>query len=340
MVAAVLALASCSSTESGNDKTVTLVSHESFNISDTVLKQFESESGLTVKVLRSGDAGSAVNQAILTKDNPQGDVFFGVDNTFLSRALDAGLFTTYEAADAGKIPQQYKLDSENRVTPIDYGDVCVNYDKKYFADKKLAVPTTFADLAKPEYKNLLVVENPATSSPGLAFLLGSIAQFGVDGWQQYWTELKNNGVLVVDGWEEAYTSRFSGPAQSKGDRPLVVSYASSPPYESASAATPGQEPPTGNLPDTCFRQIEFAGLLANAKNSDGGKKLIDFLISKPFQEDVPNQMAVYPVREDAELPEVFVKYTDAPDQPKSLPADQIAKNREDWIKAWTSTVLK
>ena len=85
-------------------------------------------------MLRSGDAGAAVNQAILTKDNPQGDVFFGVDNTFLSRALDDGLFTPYEAKGLDQVPDELQLDPEHRVTPVDYGDVCVNYDKEAFAD--------------------------------------------------------------------------------------------------------------------------------------------------------------------------------------------------------------
>ncbi len=337
-IVAATALTACN--DSGADKNeVTLVTHESFAVTKEVLDGFTKETGITVKVLRSGDAGAAVNQAILTKGKPQGDVFFGVDNTFLSRALDEKIFTRYEAKGLDQVPDEFKLDPGHHVTPVDYGDVCVNYDKKAFTGAKKP-PATFADLTKPEYRNQLVVENPATSSPGLAFLLGSIAEFGADGWEKYWRDLKANGVEVVDGWEQAYNGSFSGGSQSKGKKPLVVSYASSPPAEVAFSEKPLTEAPTGVALDTCFRQIEFAGLLDGAANADGGKKLLDFLLSREFQQDVPMQMFVFPAREDATLPAVFTKFAAKPTDPKTLPAEEIAANREDWIKTWTAIVLK
>lgn len=207
-------LSACGSSDSSgsaDSKTVTLVSHDSWAVSKSVLKDFEKQSGYTVKVLKDGDAGQAVNKAILTKDNPQGDVFFGVDNTLLSRALDNGLFQSYEAKGADQILPEYRVDQDkHRVTPIDSGDICVNYDKAYFSEHKLTPPQSFDDLIKPEYKNLLVTENASTSSPGLGFLLGTAAKYGDDGWQDYWKKLKANGVKVVDGWEQAYNDEFSG----------------------------------------------------------------------------------------------------------------------------------
>ncbi|MDH2391342.1 thiamine ABC transporter substrate-binding protein [Streptomyces sp. HNM0663] len=325
-------------------KTVTLVSHESFAASEDVLKQFTKETGYTVKVLKSGDAGEALNKEILTKGSPQGDVFFGVDNTLLSRALDHGLFTPYEAKGLAQVRDEVRLDKEqHRVTPVDTGDICVNYDKKYFADKKLAPPRTFDDLAKPEYRNLLVVENAATSSPGLGFLLGTVGAYGADGWQDYWKKLDANGVKVVDGWEQAYNEEFSGSAGGKkagADRPLVVSYASSPPVEVLYSEPQPDEAPTGVATGTCFRQIEFAGLLKGAKNEAGGKALLDFLVSKTFQEDMPLNMFVNPVRDDAKLPELFTKHGEVVEKPATVPADDIAKNREQWIQSWSSLVLK
>lgn len=323
--------------------TVTLVSHDSFNVTDTVLKEFEQQSGYTVKVLKSGDAGAALNQEILTKGSPRGDVFFGVDNTLLSRALDNGIFTPYEAKGLGEVKPEFQLDKEHRVTPIDSGDICVNYDKAYFADKKIAPPQTLDDLIKPEYKNLLVTENAATSSPGLGFLLASVGKYGDEGWKDYWSKLKANGVEVVDGWEQAYNERFSGSAggkKAKGDRPLVVSYASSPPVEVLYAEPQPAEAPTGVATGTCFRQTEFAGLLKGAKNEEGGKALVDFLISKKFQEDMPLQMFVNPVTKDASLPELFTKHGVVVEKPENVAPETIAKNREQWVKAWTSLVVK
>ncbi|MEN8656080.1 thiamine ABC transporter substrate-binding protein [Streptomyces sp. 21So2-11] len=325
-------------------KTVTLVSHDSFAASDGVLKAFTKETGYKVQVLKSGDAGSALNQEILTKGSPRGDVFFGVDNTLLSRALDNDLFTSYEAKGLDRVPDGLQLDkAEHRVTPIDTGDICVNYDKKYFADKKLAPPKSFDDLAKPAYKNLLVTENAENSSPGLGFLLGTTAQYGDDGWRDYWKQLKDNGVKVVDSWEQAYNEEFSGSAggkKTKGDRPLVVSYASSPPVEVLYAKPQPKEAPTGVATGTCFRQTEFAGLLTGAKNEAGGKALLDFLVGKQFQEDMPLNMFVNPVAKDAKLPELFTKFGAVIDKPRTVAPDKIADNREQWVKSWSSLVLK
>ncbi|WP_329440685.1 thiamine ABC transporter substrate-binding protein [Streptomyces canus] len=328
--------------KSSGSKSVTLVSHDSWAVSKSVLADFEKKSGYQVKVLEDGDAGQAVNKAILTKDNPQGDVFFGVDNTLLSRALDNGLFQSYEAKGADRIKAGYRVDGD-KVTPIDTGDICVNYDKAYFAEHKLQPPTSYDDLNKPAYKNLLVTENASTSSPGLGFLLGSAAKYGDDGWQGYWKKLKANGVKVVDGWEQAYNEEFSGSAggkKAKADRPLVVSYASSPPAEVIYADPKPKTAPTGVAQGTCFRQIEYAGLLSNAANAKGGKALLDFLLTTEFQQDMPLNMFVYPVVNGAQVPAEFTQYGPQAKNPETMDPAKIADNRDDWVKSWTSLVLK
>ncbi|WP_327318150.1 thiamine ABC transporter substrate-binding protein [Streptomyces sp. NBC_01235] len=340
-------LSACGSTEgksAAESTTVTLVSHDSWAVSKSVLADFEKQSGYKVKVLKDGDAGQAVNKAILTKDNPQGDVFFGVDNTLLSRALDNGLFQSYEAKRLEQVDARFQLDADkHRVTPIDYGDICVNYDKKYFSEHKLTPPASFDDLVKPAYKNLLVTENASTSSPGLGFLLGTAAKYGDDSWQGYWKKLKANGVKVVDGWEQAYNEEFSGSAGGRkagADRPLVVSYASSPPAEVIFGDPKPATAPTGVATGTCFRQVEFAGLLSNAANSKGGKALIDFLITKKFQEDMPLNMFVYPVVKGAAVPAEFTEYGPAAKAPETMDPAKIADRRDQWVKSWTSLVLK
>lgn len=330
--------------DGSGSKTVTLVSHDSFNASPAVLKEFTEQTGYTVKVLKSGDAVEALNKEILTKGSPQGDVFFGVDNTTLSRALDNGLFTPYEAKGLERVPEAVRLDpGKHRVTPVDSGDICVNYDRKYFADRKLAPPQTLDDLAEPAYRNLLVVENPERSSPGLGFLLGTAAAYGDDGWQDYWKKLRANGVKVVDSWEIAYNQEFSGSAggrAAKGDRPLVVSYASSPPVEVLYAEPRPKTAPTGVSTGTCFRQIEAAGLLDGARNEAGGKALLDFLISRKFQEDMPLTMFVNPVAEDAKLPPLFTEFGEVIAEPRTMAPEKIAENRDQWIQPWSSLVLK
>jgi thiamine transport system substrate-binding protein len=320
--------------------TITLMTHDSFAVSKTVLAAFTKQTGIKVKILQSGDAGAALNQAILTKSHPLGDVFFGVDNTFLSRALTAAIFEPYAPAGLANVPAQYQLDSSHHLTPIDHGDVCINYDKEWFAKHKLAVPTKLTDLTKPAYKGLLVVENPATSSPGLAFQLATIARFGTNGWKAYWSKLRRNDVKVDDGWESAYDGDFSQGANA-GTYPLVVSYASSPPAAVYYSKPRPKTSPIGTMLSSCFRQVEFVGVLRGTEHREAARELVDFMLTAKFQEDVPlGGMWVFPVREGTKLPALFSKFAEVPTKPLSLPAKQIAAQRDAWIEQWTDTVLR
>ena len=320
---------------------LTVMTHDSFAVTEDLVRKFEADNHVKITFVKSGDAGAALNKAILTKNAPAADVFYGLDNTFLSRALHEDIFESYAAPALAQIPDAFKLDPTNQALPVDYGDVCVNYDKAYFQSKGLALPATLEDLAKPEYKDLLVVENPATSSPGLSFLLATIAHFGPDKYLAYWDSLKQNGVVVVNGWEAAYYTNFSA-STGKGPQPLVVSYATSPAAEVVFAQTPPADAPTGSLvgPQACFRQVEFVGIIKGTPQRKLAEKFVDFMLSKPFQEDMPLQMFVYPVIQDAALPEAFQKFAQVPAEPASLAPDQIAQNREKWINAWTDAILK
>jgi thiamine transport system substrate-binding protein len=326
----------------GNEKPreVVLVTHDSFAVSDDVGRAFEEESGYTLRVLQSGDASEMLTKALLTAGNPQGDVLFGVDNNLLSRALDGELFEAYEPPGLDDVDEQYVLDPEHRAIPIDHGEVCLNYDRAWFSERGIAPPTSLEALTRPAYEGLLVVESPATSTPGLAFLLATIARFGEGGWQDYWRSLRRNGVLVVDGWEEAYTVRFSGAAGSRGTRPIVVSYASSPPAEVHFRTPPPVEAPTGVVESSCFRQVELAGVLRGARNEDGARELIDFMLSTRFQEDIPLSMFVFPVNREAALPPVFERFAVVSESPLELPPEEIEANREEWIDEWTDIVVR
>jgi len=319
--------------------TLTLVTHDSFDASEEVLDSFTEVTGIELELLSAGDAGSLVNQAILTKGAPQGDVLFGVDSTFLSRALDADVFLPYESPAVEGIDEELLLDPEHRVTPIDTGDVCLNYDVQGLADAGLEPPVRITDLTDPAYEGTLVVEDPSTSSPGLAFLLATIAEAGEDGWQDLWRALRANDVAVASGWEEAYYTSFSGAAGSPGDRPIVVSYASSPPAEVVFSEEPVDEAPTAVVEASCYRQIEFAGILAGTDKEEEARKLIDFLLSPAFQEDIPLRMFVYPVV-DVPLPAEFVEYGPRPDDPYLLDPDLVAERRDEWIEEWSEIVLR
>lgn len=324
--AIVLVLAACSSTPDAGApspaaREVVVLTHDSFAMSKKVLKEFEADTGLTVKIVQNGDTGQLVNSAILSAGAPAGDVLFGVDNTFLSRAQQANLFTDYTAPAA---PADL---AQPGVTPIDTGYVCLNYDREYFADR--TPPASPADLTKPEYRDLAVVQNPATSSPGLAFLLASIKTQA--DWQQYWRDLTANGVKVVDSWDNAYYQQFSG-GSGEGTRPIVVSYSTSPAAEVMFAEDANAPAPTANVDAGCFQQVEYAGVLAGARNESGAEKFVDFMLSRSFQDQVGEQMFVYPVLPGATVPKAF---GEQPAQPVTMTPQEIADGRDEWIEQWS-----
>jgi thiamine transport system substrate-binding protein len=330
-----------SPTTDGPPEAVTLVAYDSFPTEGTplndALAEFTDDTGIAVELLIAGDTGAMLSKAALTAGNPEGDVMWGVDNTYLSRAVDAGVFAPYESPALDAIPADLRrLVPDFEATPVDFGDVCVNYDIGWFDDHQLDPPSGFDDLLRPEYGELLVVENPATSSPGLAFLLATIVAYG-DGWRDYWTSLTANGVEVVDGWTEAYNERFSWTGG--GPRPLVVSYASSPPAEVIFADPPRTDAPTAVVTSTCFRQIEFAGVLDGTDAPDQARALVDFLASERFQRELPLTMFVYPAVASVELPPEFVDFTSVPDDPLALDPADIEANRSTWIDEWTEIVL-
>lgn len=318
---------------------VVVISHDSFGIDEELLARFEADTGYSVTLQQGGDAVEIVNQAILTVDDPQGDVLYGVDDATLGRALDNDLFVPYEAGALGSVRDELVLDDEHRVTPIDHGAVCVNYDAEWFEAEGMEPPTSLDDLRSPEYAELLVVENPAASSPGLAFVIATVAEYGEDGWLDWWSDVAEGGATVASDWTEAYYGRFSG-GSGEGDLPLVVSYGSSPPAEVMEMDPLPEAGPTGVIEDTCVRQIEFAGVLANAENPEGAQAFIEFLLSPEFQETVPLNLFVYPAVESVALPEVFERFAVVPDDPYVLDADTIAEGRDRWIDEWTDEVLR
>lgn len=329
-VALAVGLAACSdepssSTSSSAPAAITLVAYDSFPKADTplneALAEFTASTGITVSVVNAGDTGTMVTKAALTAGNPEGDVMWGVDNTWLSAATDGDIF-------------------DGEPAQVDFGDVCLNYDIAWFTERALNPPATLDDLLLPEYADLLVVENPSTSSPGLAFLLATVAEYGPEGWQEYWQGLRDNGVEVVDSWEVAYYERFSGAAGSDGPKPLVVSYASSPPAEVLFADPPRDDAPTGVLPDTCFRQLEYAGVLRGTDHPTEAQQLLDFLQSTRFQQELPLTLFVYPADASTPLPEAFTRYSVIADNPYTVEPAVIAANREQWQDQWTEIVLR
>jgi thiamine transport system substrate-binding protein len=335
-----------SSADTSSADTITLVTYDSFPEGDTslndALAEFSAETGIDVEILVAGDAGTMLSKASLTAGNPEGDVMWGIDNTLLSRAIADDVFEPYVATpiDDGVVDiadEFLELVPEGEATPVDFGDVCVNYDVEWYAERDLAPPTGFDDLVDTAYAGQLVVQNPATSTPGLAFLMATIHEYGLEGWQDYWSRLGENGVEVVDGWTQAYYERFSWAGG--GPTPMVVSYGSSPPAEVIFADPPRSDAPTGVIEDTCFRQVEFAGILRGTESPAGARALVDFLVSERFQRELALNLFVYPTNGAVELPPEFVEYAVVPETSRSLSPALIDAERSTWIDEWTDLVL-
>ncbi len=340
VAAAILTVAACGGDEPNS---LTLLAYDSFPDGDgdpvvVALEEFTSETGIDVEIIKSTDTGTMVSSAALTAGNPEADVMWGIDSTFLSRAIDAEIFEPYEANGLDSIPPDLMaLVPGFDATPVDFGDVCVNYDIAALADDGLAPPTSLGDLTRPEYAGKLVVQNPALSSPGLAFLLATIATFGEAGWEQYWRDLRANDVLVANGWTEAYYGDFT---RAGGDRPLVVSYGSSPPFEVLFAEEPMSEAASGVVESSCYRQVEFAGILRGTESSENAGKLIDFLISERFQREVGLSLFVFPVNSNVELEPEFVQFATIPEDPITIDPTLVDANRTEWIERWNAAVLR
>jgi thiamine transport system substrate-binding protein len=317
---------------SAANRTVVVASHDSWNMSKDVLARFTKDTGYTVKVEPNGDAGQLTNKLVLTKGSPIADVAYGIDNTFASRAVDEGVLVDYTPKQAPASASSYALADATegeQLTPVDFGDVCVNIDDVWFRERGKTPPRTLDDLAEPAYKGLFVTPGAASSSPGLAFLLATIAKYG-DGWPAYWKRLMANDTKLTSGWTDAYEVDFTAGG-GKGDRPIVLSYASSPPFTIPKGAS---RPTTSSLPETCFRQVEYAGVLKGAQNPDGAKAFVDFMTQRTFQEALPENMYVFPVDDRAKLPAVWAKFAKVAPEPLTVPPAQIAENRDAWLREW------
>lgn len=314
--------------------TITLATHDSFFVSEGTLKAFTDETGIIVEQVAAGDAGQLVSAAVLTADNPTADVMFGIDNSFLCRGLEADLFMPYEAASLGDVHAELRVDPHNRVTPIDFGDVCVNY---WVDALPGSAPASLDDLTGADFTDQFVTMNPETSSPGFAFLLATIAKYGEDSWEDYWSNLVDNGLEVTSGWSDAYYGSFTAGG---GNRSVVTSYASSPPAEYLYADPPVDAPPTEVLFDSCFRQIEFAGILAGTEHPEAAAALVDFMLGDTFQSDIPENMFVYPANSTVALPDSFVRFGETATDPLIIDPAMIEANRDDWTERWTDIVLR
>lgn len=315
-----------------------VLAHASFALPKPLLAQFEKDAGVTLRITKAGDAGEMLNKLILTRANPIADVVFGIDNVLAAKALAAQVLDAYDGPFAKATGVMPKITLPTGLVPVDYGYVTLNYDKAWFATKGLALPRTLEDLALPAYAKLLVVQNPATSSPGNAFLLATVGGMGEDKAFDWWARMRANGVKVAKGWSEAYYTDFS---HSGGARPLVVSYASSPAAELFYSKTKLTEPPTASLslPGGVFRQVEGVALVKGGRERAAAIRFVEFLRSVAAQHGLQTEMWMFPV--DPSVPRVeALRHAVEPVTHDSPGAQAIADRNTVWVQRWTQVVLK
>ncbi len=317
------------------DRSISVLTHGSWAMDESLLKRFTEETGIRVRIVEGDDAGAMLNQLILAKGAPIADAVYGIDSTFETRAVYAAVLEPYESNARESLRPELLRRGAPHLTPIDFGDVCINYDRNWFANHpEISVPESLDDLLGEQYRNLLVVQDPARSSPGLAFLLATIETYGADGWQGYWEGLVDNGVAVASGWDEAYNTRFTGSGADGADRPLVVSYGTSPPAALIYGEEGLTEPPIGVMEQSCYRQIEYAGVVRGTQKAAAAESFIDWMLSSEVQQAIPEQMFVLPAREGTPLTDLFEQFAAQPPA-RELESETISESRERWIDEWT-----
>jgi len=341
-------LAACSQADeqAANGTTVTIAVHDSFPNDDFAAAASEA-TGYDVKVVTSGDGGELTNSLVLTQGAPIADAFFGVDNSFASRLIDHDVVEPValenlppRAAELGaELVPESTADAESvaalPLVPIDYGAVCMNIDTDWFEQRGLTPPASYEDLANPRYEGLSVLIDPTASSTGAAFLIGTVQEFGEDGFADYWKRLMKNGARIEPGWSEAYNGQFT-QGGGDGEYPIALSYATSPAFtvtEDGSAST------TAAMLDTCTNQIEYAGVLKGAANPEGAKAVVDYLLSREFQDTIADTMYMYPIDDEAAIPEEWQRFAPTPSAPHDLSPGQIDTGREGWLKTWSEATL-
>lgn len=281
---------------------------------------FEKMYDVKVKVLSFGDAGSVLSRIILEKESPRADVIVGLDQALLKKAVDAGVLEKYQSPKLSNIVLESLKDPSDFGTPYDYGAIAIVYNTESI-DKP---PTSFEELLNARWKRSLVVEDPRTSSTGLAFLLWTIGVYGEENFLNYWSRLKDSILTVTPGWDEAFNLLELGEAD------MMVSYATDGAYSYHEYGVLKYMPIA--MQEGAFVQVEYASIVKGAANRDLAEKFIDFLLSEGFQREVPLNQWMYPVVE-VEMPEAF-EYALKIDKTVSIDYEIVSEKLDSWLDSW------
>lgn len=254
---------------------------------------FEEKYGVTVEVRSYGDAGAVLSKVIAEGAKSDVDIVIGIDNILAKRALTEDIFLPYKSENADKISDESLVfDKSWRLTPYDFGSLAIVYDPEELGTLEM---DGLINLTDKKFKKNLIIQDPRTSSTGLAFLVWTYTAHK-DDFDEFWRKLKPSILTVTMGWDDAF-EKFEA-----GEAPMMVSYATDGAY---SYEYYGETKYKAIIPGNVgYGQIEGAGIVKWTDEETLAKKFIDFILSPEFQSNIPLNQWMFPVVE-VQLPKSF-----------------------------------
>ena len=229
------------------------------------------------------------------------------------------------------------------MTPIDYGDVCVNVDLAAFAEAALPVP---ADASRtsldPPGRTCSWSRTRPRPRPGLAFVLATIAHFGEDGddtWLDYWTELRANGVQVASSWDEAYYGASPGLRRGRPAARRLVRLEPGGGGRLRPTPRPTRPPPPRSTRAATDRSSSRACSRAPPARSWRARSSTSCWRPRS-RPNIPLDMFVYPARCRTGAARRVPRHALRPRHPLTLDPAAIDAGRDRWIEEWTQIVLR
>lgn len=307
--------------------------YSSFPAAD-IVERFEENHGVELVFVSPGGAGSTLSRLVTELDTggTDADVFLGLADTSLARALDHNVFEPYDPAllsNLSDIPEDILVDNTGHTLPFDYGYIALVYHPERIGS--IALPESLEELTDPRFENKIIMMD-ASSSTGQAFLMWTIAEFGEDGYLDYWRRLKPNLLTVTNSWSTGYQMFENGEA------PIILSYAT----DRVVAAVYGGEPeheillPQGQA----YRQVELMGIVKGTDQRELAHAFIDYVLSPEVQTLLPTANLMYPANPKAELPAVFSDNMVVPENPVILDPQLVDKNLDRWLRDWSRVITE
>jgi len=296
-----------------------------YGLGPKIIPKFEEQCNCKIKMVSKGDAGQVLTTLVLEKENPKADVVIGLDNSLIQKAIEKKVLEEFTPKNIGIVPKDIGFYKKGFLTPFDYGFIAFVFDSK----KIEAELNEFDSLLDSRLEKKIVIQNPRTSSPGLALLFWSIEVYGDPGYKEFWKEFKPNILVVTDGWDE------SAGLFRAGEAPMYLSYATSPAYYAEFEDI--NHFLAAEFEEGHYIQVEGIGIVKGTKNRKLAEQFIEFMLTEEAQKEIPFTQFMFPVNKNIELPKAF-EYAVMPDKKLELDPELIEEKQEEWISEWEKII--